>query len=64
MIAILEFKDGEVDGWILARDYLDAARQAHDIGRHDLAAVLYEIGPYGPGPGRHSLRTGHLLLVS
>lgn len=64
MICILKRdQDKEIEGWILASDVHDARRQAHAALENELAGELYRM-EFDPPPGRHKLRTGHLMLVS
>jgi len=63
MICILKMKDGEIDGWFIATDLDDACRQAYGCGDKELANFFYR-GWQLPPPGKYTLPTGHIALVS
>lgn len=63
MICILKMIDGKITGWIIATDCRDARRQAQGAGEQELAAKLYRM-EFTPQPGKYTLNTGHIMLVS
>lgn len=63
MICILTMASAEIRGWIIAVDLPEARRQADGAMERDLATELYRM-EFDPAPGKYTLRTGHILLVS
>lgn len=69
MMCIISIENGEVTGWLMGQDTYDLRRQVENLmmfgGNDKLQQLMNDLYVMEhPGPGKHQLSAGHVLLVS